>query len=376
MLDIREVAEAFPPGEFLKDELEARGWTQDTLAEITGIPGSVISNIVNGKRAISVEIASGLAAAFGTSAQFWMNLETSYQLWVETRSDDKIARKALLYGLAPVNELIKRGWIEATKNLDELEQRLLAFLERKSIDERTQLVFAARRSTEQANPSQVAWVHRAKHLARSIAAAEFSDERFAKVLKILRVFRKNAEDIREVPKILADAGIRLVLIEGLAKGKIDGATFWLNERPVIAISMRHDRLDHFWFVLMHELGHIANRDALGGLPILDVNLVGEDAIPFEDKSEVEKHADMFAEDFLIERGEIEDFIGRVRPLYSKVKIKKFAGRIGVHPAIVLGRLQFRKEVEWSHSREMLVKVRAILILGALTDGWGHIPPTM
>lgn len=377
MLDIREVAEAFPPGEIIKDELEARGWTQDTLAEITGIPGSAISNVINGKRAISVEIASSLAAAFGTSAQLWMNLETSYQLWVETRADDKIARKAELYSMAPINELVKRGWIESTKNLNELEQRLLAFLERKNIDEPSRLVFAAKRSTEEANPSQVAWVQRAKHLARGIRAARFSDEAFAKALKTLRVLRKNAEDIREVPKVLAEAGIRLVLIEGLPKGKIDGATLWLDEHsPVIAMSMRYDRLDHFWFVLMHELGHVANRDALNDLPILDVNLVGDDAIPFEDKSEIEKRADMFAEDFLIERSVIEDFIDRVRPLYSKLRIKKFAARIGVHPAIVLGRLQFRKEVDWSHSREMLVKVRGILILGALTDGWGHIPPPM
>ncbi|MGH9682279.1 MAG: HigA family addiction module antitoxin [Candidatus Acidiferrales bacterium] len=376
MLDIREAAEAFPPGEILKDELEARGWTQDTLAEITGIPGSVISNIVNGKRAISVEIASSLASALGTSAQLWMNLETSYQLWMETRADDKIARKALLYSLAPINELIKRGWIEATKNLDDLEQRLLAFLERQSVDEPSQLVFAAKRSTEKANPSQVAWVYRAKKLARGIRVGKFSDESFARALKILREFLKNAEDLREIPKVLAEAGIRLVLIEGLPKGRIDGATFWLEDGPVIVMSMRYDRLDYFWFILMHELGHIANRDAVGAAPILDVNLVGDDAIPFEDKSEVEKRADMFAENFLIERREIDNFIARVAPLYSKVKIKKFAARIGVHPAIVLGRLQFRKEVDWSHSREMLVKARDILILGVLTDGWGHTPPTL
>jgi HTH-type transcriptional regulator / antitoxin HigA len=377
ILDIRDVAEAFPPGEFVKDELEARGWTQDMLGEITGIPAPVISNIIKGKRAISVEIASQFAAAFGTTAQFWMNLETSYELWMDTRGDEKIARKARLYALAPVNELIKRGWIEATNNLDLLEERLLKFLDRKSFDEPSQFVYATKKSTEQANPSQVAWVHRAKHLARGIKAARFTDESFGKALRKLRELRKNAEDVREVSRVLAEGGIRLILIEGLSKGKIDGATFWLDEySPVVVLSMRYDRLDHFWFVLMHELGHVANRDALGGLPILDVNLVGDEAIPFTDKSVMEMRADMFAEDFLIERKEIDDFIGRYRPLYSKQKIKNFSARIGVHPALVLGRLQFRKEVNWSHSREMLVKVRDIFISGVLADGWGHTPPAM
>jgi HTH-type transcriptional regulator / antitoxin HigA len=376
MLDIRDVAEAFPPGEFIKDELEVRGWTQDVLAEITGIAAPVISNIVKGKRAISVDIASSLAAAFGTTAQFWMNLETSYQLWMETRTDDNVARKARLYASAPINELVKRGWVEFDKDVAVLEERVLRFLEKKSIDEPSELIYASKKSTEKANPSQVAWVHRAKRLARGIKAETFSDETFAKALRRLKTIRKNPEDIREVARILADGGVRLILIEGLPKGRIDGATFWLDKySPVIVLSMRYDRLDHFWFVLMHELGHVANRDALVD-PILDVNLVGEDATPFDEKSDIEKRADQFAEGFLVEKREIESFIGRYKPLYSKQKIKNFSSRIGVHPAIVLGQLQFRKEVDWSHSREMLVKVRHIVISGTLTDGWGNLPPTM
>jgi HTH-type transcriptional regulator/antitoxin HigA len=376
MLDIRDVAEAFPPGEILRDELEARGWTQDVLAEITGIPGSAISNIVNGKRAISVDIASSLAAAFGTTAQFWMNLETSYQLWMETKADARISRKSRLYAAVPVNELVKRGWIEHSKDIDALEDRVLHFLGRESLDEPSSFFYAAERSTEKATPSQVAWVHRAKQLASSIKADRFSRESLAVALQKLKELRRNPEDIRDVARILAAGGVRLILIEGLPKGKIDGATFWLNAySPVVVLSIRYDRLDYFWFALMHELGHVANRDALEG-PILDVNLVGDDKTSFEDKSEVEKRADQFAEIFLVEKVEIEKFINRYSPLYSKQKIKNFSARIGVHPAIVLGQLQYRKEVDWRHSREMLVKVREIAIAGTLTDGWGHQPPAM
>jgi HTH-type transcriptional regulator/antitoxin HigA len=377
MLDIRDVAEAFPPGEILKDELEARGWTQDVLAEITNIPAPVISNIMNGKRAISVDIASSLAAAFGTTAQFWMNLETSYQLWMETKADAKISRKARLYASVPVNELVKRGWIEASKNIDVLEDRILHFLDRESLDEPSRLVYATKKSTEKATPAQVAWVHRAKQLASCVRAENFSRESFGIALKKLKELRRNAEDIRDVARILADGGVRLILIEGLPKGKIDGATFWLDEHsPVVVLSIRYDRLDYFWFALMHELGHVANQDALESLPILDVNLVGEDTTPFEDKSEVEKRADQFAEGFLVEKTEMETFMRRYSPLYSKQKIKNFSARIGVHPAIVLGQLQHRREVDWTHSREMLVKVRDICIAGTLTDGWGHQPPAM
>src|SRR5258706_13333369 len=133
--------------------------------------------------------------------------------------------------------------------------------------------------------------------------------------------------------------------------------------------MRYDRIDYFWYLLGHEPGHVEHKDALGGQPLLDVDLVGDQAIPFEDKTETEKRADLFAENFLVDKREINNFIARVRPLYSKQKIRNFAARIGVHTAIVRVRHQHLTEDSYSHSREMLVKARHILIPAALTHGW-------
>lgn len=79
-MSARIPAEVFAPGVFLAEELEARGWTQIELAEILGRPPRLISELIAGKRAISPETAMGLSAAFGHTPQFWMNLETAYQL--------------------------------------------------------------------------------------------------------------------------------------------------------------------------------------------------------------------------------------------------------------------------------------------------------
>ena len=73
-------AQVFPPGEFIQEELEARAWTQTDLAEIVGCHQRVITELINGKRAISPETAKGLGEAFGTGAQFWMNIGSAYQL--------------------------------------------------------------------------------------------------------------------------------------------------------------------------------------------------------------------------------------------------------------------------------------------------------
>lgn len=85
------------PGEILKDELDARGWTQSDLAEILGRPIQAINEIINCKEAIVPATAVELSRAFGTSAEFWLNLESAYRLDLLHRQgggNDQIARRA------------------------------------------------------------------------------------------------------------------------------------------------------------------------------------------------------------------------------------------------------------------------------------------
>ena len=74
------VAEVCHPGEHLRDELDARGWTQVEFAEIIGRPVQAINEIVNGKRGVTARTAREFGAALGTSAELWMNLNTAYRL--------------------------------------------------------------------------------------------------------------------------------------------------------------------------------------------------------------------------------------------------------------------------------------------------------
>jgi HTH-type transcriptional regulator/antitoxin HigA len=166
-------------------------------------------------------------------------------------------------------------------------------------------------------------------------------------------------------------GIRLVIVEKLPGTKIDGAAFWLSDKqPVIAMTLRLDRIDNFWFTLAHECMHIVQQHKA---PPIDTNLVGPDRQPTKEKSADEQEADALASDFLVPPNEIESFIGRVRPLYSKVKINQFAGRLQIHPGIIVGQLQHRHEIGYWHSREMLIEIRNIITEAAMTDGWGTVP---
>ena len=73
-------AEGFLPGELIKEILWARDWTRDDLAKASGYPVAFINEVITGKRKITVGIARGLAAALGTTAQFWLNMESACRL--------------------------------------------------------------------------------------------------------------------------------------------------------------------------------------------------------------------------------------------------------------------------------------------------------
>ena len=98
----RKPAEVFPPGEFIGEELEARGWSRIELAEVMGRPARLVSELISAKRAITPETAKGLGAAFGTGPEFWMNLERDYRLAHALHDDHAVERRArILCGRQP-----------------------------------------------------------------------------------------------------------------------------------------------------------------------------------------------------------------------------------------------------------------------------------
>ena len=374
----KTLSEIFPPGEFIREELEARGWTQGDLAEILGRPLGRINEIICGKRAITPETAKSLAEALGTSAELWLNLESAYQLSRVKITDSVIAHRAKLYSKAPVKEMVKRRWIEHSNNVDVLERRVCNFFKTKNLDQEPSFwSFATRTSLSKSKPtpSQLAWLFRAKYLANAVHVNnKFTNARLTEGIESLHQILNSVEEIRKVPKILADAGIRFLILESLPNTRIDGATFWMDkDSPVIALSLRYDRIDGFWHTLFHELGHVKERHGLIAQEPIDLNLVGKEAQAFDEKTQIEQSVDLFASEHLIQKAILDYFIRRVKPLYWTSKIVNFAENNHVHPGIVVGQLQFRKEIPYSQNRKLLVGIRGIITQNALTDGWGNSP---
>lgn len=362
-------AEAFLPGEYILDFLDARGWTQDDLAEVVGRSRAHINRLISGKTAINSSTANELADAFGTSPELWMNLQTAFELAVVSSKNREISRKSKLYSKVPIRELQKRGWIAKDVSLDLLEIAVCRFLDVLSIDDEPVIQMAAKKSTDygpnSSSPFQTAWYKRTYKLASCLTANRYDDGTFPQLIEELLKLAGDTADLRRISPLLAQYGIRLLFVEHLPKTKLDGAAFWLNDdSPVVALTLRLDRIDNFWHVLIHELIHIKYRDGV----VFDDDLLSHSND--ENLPDCEKRANDEARQLLVPLEKMQSFIARHKPLYYREKVVQFAKARGVHPGIVVGQLQWRDELEWSQLRKLLVSVREHVIGTALTDGWG------
>lgn len=346
------------PGEILREELDAWGWTQGDFAEITGKPVQAINEIIAGKKAITPETAVVFADALGTSPEFWLNLESAYRLDLLGRQrsrSEAVARKARLYSLAPVKELIKRGWIKSTRNIDELEKEVLGFLGMAHPD--TVAAKAANFRVSSGGtidtPALTAWVRKAEIEASKLSSRSFNMAKFQKLLLALPRASANRETAERVPEALRGVGVRLVFVSHLPQTRVDGAAFWLNkDSPVVALSLRIDRIDNFWFTLMHELGHLL-RSQVQLERYLDNDLASAPV------TEIERKTNQFARDALIPRDKFDAFVQETKPYFSRNAVVAFAEELGIHPAIVVGRLQYENLIPYTNLRNLLGKASPV-----------------
>lgn len=349
------------PGRIIRRELEARGWTQKDLAEIMDRPEQTISQIVNARKRITPKTALQLAAAFGTSADLWLGLEKDYQLYLARKDHDHedIRRKSKLHSVVPLTEILRRGWINPQNTLEALEQEVRDFLEVPSLEEQPSLAVSLRRSDahDPQIAAQTAWVKRVEHLAHAQAVETYNLSHLQADIPQLLSYAQDVADVTKVPDFLRHHGVHILFVPHLERTYIDGAAFMLEGHPVIALTLRYDRIDNFWFTLMHELAHIVAEHEGGYLDNLDE--------PADSPEEAE--ANQMAQNWLVDSAALAQFVESTRPYFSHAKIKGFAAQIQRHPGLIVGRLQHEGIIEYSHSRGFLVGVAPYL------EGWIDVP---
>ena len=361
------------PGFYIREEMEARDWLQRDLAFILGCKEQAVNMILSGKRGISPEMAKTLGDAFDVNAEFFANLQKAFDLSRAQDPAPDVAVRARFQSAYPVREMIKREWIqEADAAL--LEAQLCRFFNVDLPDEIPYLAHAAKKTSYEdrdVGPVQLAWLFRVKQIANSISVPRYSEQGLRQALSRFTTFLYSPEETRHIPRVLMECGVRFVLVEKLPKAKIDGVCFWLDQHsPVIGMSMQHDRIDNFWFVLRHEMEHVLCRHGMVQ-EMIDQELEGEGAGVGESIPEDERVANAAAAQFCVPQDNLDSFMTRKHPFYYEKYVIAFARTLNVHPGLVVGQMQ-RRLGDYRYLKRHQVKTRHFVLPDAIADGWGQV----
>jgi HTH-type transcriptional regulator / antitoxin HigA len=358
------------PGHYIKEEMEERDWSQRDLAFILGVSEQALNPILNGKRGISPDMAKAFGLAFNVPAEFFANLQQAYDLSRARTPDSSVAVRREMQSVFPVREMIKRGWLEQS-DANMLRLQLIRFFDVENLEETPYFAHAAKKTPGDISPAQGAWLHRVRQIAKSITVPVYSKKKLREAVS--REFPSllySPDEIRQVPRILTDCGVKFILVEKLPSAKIDGVCFWLEGSPVIGMSMQHDRIDNFWFVLRHECEHVLEEHGQEKEAV-DIDL--DTAAISIAISEEERIANNAASDFCAPSDKLDNWLQRKRPYYYERDVLALSRILERHPGIVIGQIR-RKLNRYDYLTRYLVKVRHLIVPVSFADGWGQIVP--
>ena len=243
----------------------------------------------------------------------------------------------------PVRELEKRGWVESHKNKEDRIRALLEFLGVASFQawRQTILGFRISEKSKVSSGALAAWLRQGELKGRDTETADYNESNFRHAIKQIRTLTlEEPEEFEpQMKKLCAEAGVAVVYIQELPKIGAIGVARWLTPtKGVIQLSLRGKWNDIFWFSFFHECCHILNH-RVRDVYIDEIN--GKSEV----ESDVESDANAFAQNLLIPPDDWKWFKAGLR--HSESAVRNFASEVGIHPGIVVGRMQREKLISYS-----------------------------
>jgi len=339
------------PGASLKDELEFLNISQVELAQRTGVSEKHISQIINGESPITPETAIKLERAINGSADFWNTLQKNYDATVaRIAAEDRLAKEiaeAKKYNSC-YSELVTCGCVARAATGEARAENLLNFFGVDSLSYVSELeAIAFRQGRGKFDKySLAAWLRCGELDAKKLKTEEFNEKAIRDSVPELRTLTLRPKGFGEkLQSICAKAGLAVVFTPYFAKTRVNGATRWSGDTPIVQLNTRGAYSDIFWFTFFHEIGHILHH----GVKDRFIEYTGLD------KDEKEKEADKFAQESLIPRDKFKVFLAVT---LTRKSVEEFAKSIGIDPGIVFGRLAYEKIAGWNQ----IAKYRSRLMI--------------
>lgn len=292
-----------------------------------------VSEVLSGKRALSLSMIRNLYKGLGIPAEVLISGNEDFDMEAEPQYE---------YSKFPLQEMHERGYFSGfrgdVKRVKEYAEELISkfMSEMKSCSINPALLRAPLHQNQSRLMDDYALLiwrmavikkARKKQLSTAYVPGSITSEWLRDLTKLSRF----EQGPRLAQEFLADVGITLIIERHFKKTYLDGAAMLDGDMPIIALTLRHDRLDNFWFALLHETIHVQKHLKKDS---------GNDFIPdnLEDKtrtSQIEKEADDGATEAFIPKEEWDNSDAKYSPTYENVI--ELANKLRIHPAIVAGR---------------------------------------
>lgn len=359
---------ALPPGETLAEAIEAIGISQAELARRSGLTRKHINRVISGHASLSADTAIRLERVTGVSSTVWTALEANYRTHLKRVQELSALRPQVDWLKSiPVRALASRGALEHARDNAVMLDRVLGFFGVSSLSawraewESSRAIFR-RSQSEVAHPGALAaWIRLGEMQARRMACSPYSEARFRHALARARTLTsaRPSAFFGRLQSLCAESGVALVLVPELPKAPVHGAARWLapSRKAMIAMSLRFETSDAFWFSFFHEAGHVIMHSRRDGFV---------DTPEGHPEDLLESEADAFAARLLIPQ-ERERELPSLRTARA---VRHFAAAIGLHPGIVAGRLQhdriiprsalnhLKARMDWSALRKVALDLEA------------------
>ena len=325
------------PIDAIKFRMEQLGLTQKDMVPFIGTK-SKVSEVLNGKRTLTLTMMRSLNKGLGISAEVLLK---------EPGANFPDEMQDIEWSRFPVVEMEKRCWIPDVDDISEKAEELMrGFIAQAGGSETLLMAFFRQGIRGRYNPkmdvySLTEWCIRVQILARknSLKTRHIKGSIKSSTLQEvarLSYFENGPLLAREY---LEKHGIHLIVVPHLPKTYLDGAAILLPDgTPIIGLTLRYDRIDNFWFCLLHELAHVSTHLSPSDRFIVDdLDLRG---IEVEVEDKIEKEADEMARDGLIPKK-----VWDKKPFTDKAtatEIYTLATKLKIHPAIIAGRIRYEQ----------------------------------
>ena len=313
------------PVEAIEFVMDQKGMKQKDLVPFIG-SRSKVSEILSRKRPLTLSMMRALHENFGIPAEVLLKTPGG------SLNDDGVVD----WKKFPLAEMARLGWIKGPIRgiTDRAEEIVREFFDPIGGIKRSSVLFRKThhlRAARNMNPYALeAWRAKVLHEAIGIKVSEFKKSQISAqfLTEIVRLSRADNGPLL-AKDYLRSYGIVFVCVPHLSRTYIDGAAFFSpSGNPIVALTLRYDRLDNFWFTLLHELVHVWKHLGLDDMYIDDLDQSANNA--------AETEADNIAEETLIPKSEWE--ASEAFHFSSPDNAIDLAEKLRIHPAIVAGKI--------------------------------------